>query len=134
MPAMPSRSSTPSPTCSSSTTPRTTKVRPAARSSRPRRSPRGSFDDDGSPVPVAGLLMLSGSLLEAPPDSQVMLTGAVCITLRQAGSASPGPKAGPNALLAGPGGSTPVGAGPANSASTANSGWWSWIIRIVLGK
>jgi hypothetical protein len=98
----------------------------------PRLLTRGTFEDDGSPVPVAGLLMLSGSLLEAPPDSEVMLTGAVCITLHQAGSASPAPATGPNARLAGPAreSSSPISA----NASAASAGWWNWVLTLVLGR
>jgi hypothetical protein len=98
----------------------------------PRLLTRGTFEDDGSPVPVAGLLMLSGSLLEAPPDSQVMLTGAVCITLRKDGTASPAPSSGPNAVLAGPGGSGAMSG--SLSASAVKSGWWNWVLNLVLGK
>jgi hypothetical protein len=98
----------------------------------PRLLTRGSFEDDGSLVSTAGLLMLSGSLLEAPPHSEVMLTGAVCITLRQDGSASPAPASGPNALLAGPGGS---GSAPGAAVQAGlKSGWWSWVLSLVLGK
>ena len=41
----------------------------------------GTFHLPGYNAPVAGLLLLSGSELEAPPASGVMLTGAVCITM-----------------------------------------------------
>jgi hypothetical protein len=98
----------------------------------PRLLTSGMFEDAGAPMPVAGLLMLSGSLLEAPPDSQVMLTGAVCITLHQNGSASPAPMSGPNTMLAGPAGN---GTAPTSSAaSSAKAGWWSWVLSLVLGK
>jgi hypothetical protein len=94
----------------------------------PRLLTRGMFEDDGSPVSVAGLLMLSGSLLEAPPNSQVMLTGAVCITLRKDGSASPAP----HALLAGTAGN---GAAPGSvGSSAAHAGWYSWMMSLVFGK
>ncbi len=92
----------------------------------------GMFEDAGAPMPVAGLLMLSGTLLEAPPDSQVMLTGAVCITLHQNGSASPAPTSGPNALLAGPSGSGAAAMSSANSSTQTT--WWSWVLSLFLGK
>jgi hypothetical protein len=91
----------------------------------------GTFQDDGNQLPVAGLLMLSGSLLEAPPQSEVMLTGAVCIAMHVPGSASPSPSAAPNSMLAGPGGSS-VASG--TSAPPAKSSWWSWIMSFWLGK
>jgi hypothetical protein len=93
----------------------------------------GTFLDNGSPLPVAGLLMLSGTELEAPPDSEVMLTGAVCITMHKDGTASSSSSSAPNSIIAGgPGGVSP-GASPASAAS-AKMGWWSWMLSWVLGK
>jgi hypothetical protein len=92
----------------------------------------GTFLDDGKPLSVSGLLMLSGSLLEAPPNSEVMLTGAVCVTLHKAGDPSSAPASGPNGVLAGVGANGVAGSGSA--ASTKVTGWWSWILSLVLGK
>jgi hypothetical protein len=89
---------------------------------------RGTFDDQGKQVPVAGLMMLSGSLLEAPPDSQVMLTGAVCVTMHKPGSASPSPANPPNSMLAG------TAVAPATGAVVAKTTWWSWVLSFWLGK
>jgi hypothetical protein len=77
-------------------------------------------------------MMLTGSLLEAPPDSEVMLTGAVCITLHKDGPPSAAPTTVPNALLAGaaPASTLPAAAKPVS----ASSGWWGWIVSLVLGK
>lgn len=96
----------------------------------PRALSGGTFQDSAGPLPVAGLLMLSGSLLEAPPNSDVMLTGAVCITLHVPGSASPSPGTGPHATLAG------VGAdGRAKAAAPhAQATWWSWLVDVWNGK
>jgi hypothetical protein len=91
----------------------------------------GTFLDGGTPLSVAGLLMLSGSELEAPPDSEVMLTGAVCITMRHGGPNSPTPAGAPNAILAGTGHASPDGNA---AAAPAKAGWWSWLISLVLGK
>ncbi len=93
---------------------------------------RGSFVDDGQLVPVSGLMMLSGSLLEAPPESEVMLSGAVCITLHKEGPPSAAPSSGPNAVLAGTAPAKPVASGA--SAAAAQSGWWSWVLSMILGK
>lgn len=41
----------------------------------------GVLVEQGQNIPVGGLMLLSGSLLEAPPDSMVMLTGALRITM-----------------------------------------------------
>jgi hypothetical protein len=92
----------------------------------------GNFNDDGRLLPVAGLLMLSGSLLGAPPDSQVMLTGAVCVTLHKDGDPSAQRASGPNGVLAGVGANGVAHTGAA--ATTVPTGWWSWIVSLVLGK
>ena len=94
----------------------------------PRVLTRGNFNDDGQLVPVNGLMMLSGSLLEAPPRSEVMLTGAVCITLRKDGPPTGAPLSGPNAVVAGDKPS------PSAPAVSSRSGWWTWVVDLVLGK
>jgi hypothetical protein len=91
----------------------------------------GTFIGDGEQLPVEGLMMLTGSLLEAPPQAEVMLTGAVCITMRPAGAPSDVPATGPNAVLAG----TPGSAAESQPASAAvDDGWWRWLVSLVLGK
>jgi hypothetical protein len=97
----------------------------------PQKLSGGVFQDAGAQLPVAGLLMLSGSLLEAPPRSEVMLTGAVCITMRVPNSVSPSPQAGPNSTLAGPGG---VPGGASTGTPQVKSTWWSWLLSLWLGK
>jgi hypothetical protein len=92
----------------------------------------GTFLDEGKPLSVAGLLMLSGSLLEAPPNSEVMLTGAVCITLHKDGDPSSAPASGPNGVLAGVGANGAAQAAPATAS--AKTSWWSWVLSLVLGK
>ncbi len=39
----------------------------------------GTFELPGYPAPVAGLLLLSGTLMYEPPDAGILLTGAVCV-------------------------------------------------------
>ncbi len=97
----------------------------------PRVLTRGSFLDDGQQVPVSGLMMLSGSLLEAPPRSEVMLSGAVCITLHKEGPPSGAPSSGPNAVVAG---TAPGGPLTSGASAAAPSGWWNWVLSLVLGK
>lgn len=87
----------------------------------------GTFLDNGASIPVAGLLMLTGSELESPPHSKVMLTGAVCITMHREGPPSSAPVTAPNAIIAGSGGGSP-GAAPAETS------WWSWVLGLVWGK
>jgi hypothetical protein len=98
----------------------------------PRVLTRGSFVDEGQQVSVNGLMMLTGSLLEAPPDAEVMLSGAVCITLHKEGPPTGAPVSGPNTLMAG---SATGKALPTNTTSASSqTGWWSWIVSLVLGK
>lgn len=90
---------------------------------------RGVFVDGAEELPVGGLLMLTGSLLEAPPQAQVMLTGAVCISLHKEGPVTSPAAGGPNAVLAGT-----TGAALHSSSSRTSGGWWSWLAGWVLGK
>jgi hypothetical protein len=94
----------------------------------------GVFLDQNTQLPVAGLMMLSGSLLEAPPDSGVMLTGAVCVTMRPGGPDSPTPVAAPNSLLAGTGSGTGPASTPAAATAPAHRSWWSWCMSLILGN
>jgi hypothetical protein len=82
---------------------------------------------------VAGLMLLSGSLLEAPPDATVMVSGAVCVTMHAdndssvAGTATP--SGSPTATLAGIGG-TSAPAAPASQSSP----WWMSIFNFLFTK
>ncbi len=103
----------------------------------PEVIPRGSLQDVGTSESVSGLLLLSGSLLGAPRDSEVMLTGAVCVTMHP-----PGDSRKPSATPAS--GATDTIAGGVNSASVPSSqtaspkggsvGWWAWIFNLVFKK
>ena len=46
----------------------------------------GTWRDRSGISSVDGLLLLSGSLLEAPPNSLIMVAGAVCITMNSPGA------------------------------------------------
>jgi hypothetical protein len=94
----------------------------------------GVFQDENSQLPVAGLMMLTGSLLEAPPDSAVMLTGAVCVTMRAGSPDSPSPDAAPNTMLAGAGGAAGPASTPATATASAHRSWWSWCLSFILGN
>lgn len=85
---------------------------------------------------VAGLMLLSGSLLEAPDNATVMLSGAVCITMHPAnegGLIGMGTPAGSStATLAGTGGTT----APVAPASSGQQGspWWMSIFNFLFTK
>jgi hypothetical protein len=85
---------------------------------------------------VAGLMLLSGSLLEAPSDAVVMVSGAVCVTMHPAGegnvAGTSSPAGSPAATLAGTGGATgPVA--PATSGRQSSS-WWMSIFNFLFTK
>jgi len=90
----------------------------------------GTFVDGNEQLPVGGLMMLTGSLLGAPPQAQVMLSGAVCISLHKDGPPSAVPSTGPNSRLAG----TAAGSLKTGTAKPATSSWWTWLAGWVLGK
>ncbi len=81
-------------------------------------------DQDGTRS-AAGLLLLTGSLLEAPPSSQVLLAGAVCVTMHSL--TAPGKMAGksvsgPNHQMA-----SAVGVAP-----THRPVWLDWLIGMLV--
>ena len=97
----------------------------------------GTWQLEGFHLPVAGLLLLSGSQLEAPPESQVMLTGAVCVTMypvtESPTPSSPTPVAGPNATIAGSGAPSSPPAAPA-APQSAGTGWMMWLFDLFFKK
>lgn len=105
----------------------------------------GVFALPGYNAPVKGLLLLSGSLLEAPPQSVVMLTGAVCVTMHpkdQGGSLVAAVGGSPSATIgAAPHGGTPTtpsAPAPAPSQPTApssgNESWAVWVFNMLFKK
>jgi hypothetical protein len=101
----------------------------------------GSWREQQFTSPVSGLMLLSGSLLEAPPDAGVMLTGAVCITMHPVTDnslSSSNLAGGPNASMTGNGASAPSSApatpaAPAAPASTSSS-WAIWLFDMLFKK
>jgi len=92
-------------------------------------------------VPVSGLLLLSGTELEAPPDAGVMLIGAVCITMHPlqdtVGSSSSGAAGGPTTNIASgsPPSSSSSSATPTPaSAPSATKTWAQWIFDLLFSK
>lgn len=98
-------------------------------------------------APVAGLMLLSGSLLEGPADGQIMLTGAVCITMHPIKNINGTDTPPTQAIAAGgnlgtsvgsstsPKQATPSPGTPATPSSGSTSSTWSmWIFNILFGK
>jgi hypothetical protein len=98
--------------------------------------PDGTLTTYGGSESVAGLMLLSGSLLEAPGDASVMLSGAVCVTMHPANDGSligtTTPPGSSTATIAGTGGTT----APAAPASTGqqNSPWWMSVFNFLFTK
>ena len=89
---------------------------------------------------VAGLMLLSGSELEAPPASGVLLTGAVCITMQpDAGGGkvvTPAPDV-PNATIGNSKDATSPAApakAPATAPSSPTSSWAMWLFDLIFKK
>ncbi len=97
----------------------------------------GTWVDREGSRSVAGLLLLSGSLLEGPADGTVMMTGAVCVTMHPLddgkGSVKPTPGAGPTSTLAGKG-ATDAPATGLSTTSKAETTWWSWAFDLFFKK
>jgi hypothetical protein len=101
----------------------------------------GTFRLPGYNAPVSGLLLLSGSLLEAPPEAGVMLTGAVCITMHpdkdvvSVVSGSPGAA---NATIGkksgGSGAPSSAPTAPAAPANSPGASWGMWLFELLFKK
>ncbi|MCE0498926.1 MAG: hypothetical protein LV481_13380 [Methylacidiphilales bacterium] len=95
----------------------------------------GTFQLPGYSAPVSGLLLLSGSLLESPFNSQVMLTGAICVTMHPGNGGASG-YVGASGATVGAGettNATPSSA-PAAPASSPNRSWVMWLFDLILKK
>jgi hypothetical protein len=99
----------------------------------------GTFDLPGYRAPVAGLLLLSGSELEAPPESAVMLTGAVCITMHPNDGTSTtsmiaGNAGAPNATVGGKSAPASGPVAPAKPIAPADTSWAGWLFDLIFKK
>jgi len=101
----------------------------------------GTFQVPGYNAPVSGLLLLSGSLMETPPDAGIMLTGAVCITMHPVGEGTKilGSSLGAsNATIAGgsdnSGAPSSAPAAPATPASAPTTSWTMWLFDLLFKK
>ena len=99
----------------------------------------GTLGLPGYQAPVGGLLLLSGSELEAPPDAVVMLTGAVCITMHPDSTAvaSVGAPAGAPGGTVGTtstGTTTITSSTPATAPASSNQSWGMWLFDLLFKK
>jgi hypothetical protein len=102
----------------------------------------GTFHLPGYDAPVSGLLLLSGTLMDTPPDAGIMLTGAVCITMHPTsegtkiiGSTADSPVTTIGVPTNGNGTPTSVPTTPKPAAgSSRNSSWAAWLFDLVFSK
>jgi hypothetical protein len=102
----------------------------------------GTFQLPGYAAPVSGLLLLSGTLMDTPYDSGIMLTGAVCVTMhpdKNDTSIVKGTAGAPNGTIAS--GATGAGTTPssvpgtsATPAGSSHSSWAMWIFDLLFKK
>lgn len=96
----------------------------------------GTLRDSEESVPATGLLLLNGTLLGTPENSQVVLFGAICVTMHPGkdGTTPTTPKPdGPGGIVAGGAVAGNPSATPAAPGS-AGAGWWSWLIGLLFKK
>ena len=116
--------------------------RPGRKIITPEQLTGGVFELPGYNAPVNGLLLLSGSLLDKPPGSVVMMTGALCITMHprnQGGAVIASMGGAPTSTVGGAQNATPASpsTSPSNSPPTAptssNQGWaarvFDWLFK-----
>jgi hypothetical protein len=104
----------------------------------------GIFQLPGYPAPVAGLMLLSGTLMDTPPDAGILLTGAVCVTMhpdKDDTSIVKGTAGAPNGTIAAGGAtgkslppSTAPTSSPSKPASSPNSNWAMWFFDLIFKK
>jgi hypothetical protein len=103
----------------------------------------GTFQLPGYAAPVSGLLLLSGTLMDTPPDAGIMLTGAVCITMHPAseGTKIIGSALGaPNATMGGGSGGSnapapsSAPAAPVTPTSSPTTSWAMWLFDLLFKK
>jgi hypothetical protein len=84
-----------------------------------------NWQDQGGTRSADGLLLLTGSLLEAPPSSQVLLAGAVCVTMHPARD----PKLTQNRHSSGP---LEIAEFKSVSPGRAGPAWLDWLIGVLV--
>jgi hypothetical protein len=101
----------------------------------------GTFELPGFHAPVSGLMLLSGSLLDGPEDSMILLTGAVCVTMHPINDNSTiiaSAAGSPNATIAGGTAGAPAvkpAAPPTTTTATpATTSWGMWLFNLLFSK
>lgn len=95
----------------------------------------GTYAEEGYNMSVAGLMLLKGTLMDAPPNAQIMLLGAVRVTMHPSGdSKTPTTSSAPSGIIAGDASSAPASSNKGASTQNAHSGWISWMLDLILGK
>jgi hypothetical protein len=87
----------------------------------------GTFQLPGYSAPVSGLLQLSGTLMDKPPDSGIILTGAVCVTMhpdKDKASVAKNSASSPAGMIAG---DHAAGTTPATPSHSTSSSWATWL-------
>ena len=99
----------------------------------------GTFQLPGYNAPVAGLMLLTGSLLDGPDDSLKLLTGAVCVTMHPVNDkatiiSSAGPS--PSSTIGGTKGTVTPATPPSTTgaATPATTSWGMWLFSLLFGK
>jgi hypothetical protein len=101
----------------------------------------GTFQLPGYDAPVSGLMLLSGTLMDTPPNASIMLTGAVCVTMHPTSEGSKligDAKGAANATMGGGAGnqgvSSPAPASPAAPATASSRSWTMWLFDLLFKK
>jgi hypothetical protein len=100
----------------------------------------GSFQLPGYAAPVSGLMLLSGSLLDGPEDSMILLTGSVCVTMHPINDNSTiiaSAAGAPNSVISGNKGPAAPASAPASTSkpsTPATTSWGMWIFNLLFSK
>lgn len=84
----------------------------------PQTLTSGTFRLPGLNLPVAGLVLLSGSQLQAPPETGVVLSGAICITMYASKEKE---------LAA-------LKPSEVQATAQAKRSWGGWLFQVIFGK
>jgi hypothetical protein len=103
----------------------------------------GTFQLPGYNAPLGGLMLLSGTLMDTPPDAGILLTGAVCVTMHPTSEGTKiigGSVGAPNGTIGG-GGNVANNAAPSSTPSTPSkpvsspsSSWTMWLFDLLFKK